>query len=143
MKPANILVQPDWRVTIVDFGIARLADQTRQLTKTGGVLGTFHYIAPERLKGEPSDGRADIWSTGVMLYEMLTGELPFKGTDISSLYRVINEPFDSLAEFVHDLPDGLSVILEKALAKKPEDRYSTAEEMAFDSHHCYFPLVKT
>ncbi len=134
VKPANILVQPDWRVTIVDFGIARLVDQTRQLTKTGALLGTFHYIAPERLKGEPSDGRADIWSTGVMLYEMLTGELPFKGTDISSLYRVINEPFVSLSEIVHDLPDGLSVILEKALAKKPEDRYSTAEEMAFDLH---------
>ena len=134
VKPANILVQPDWRVTVVDFGIARLVDQSRQLTKTGALLGTFHYIAPERLKGEPSDGRADIWSTGVMLYEMLTGELPFKGTDISSLYRVINEPFDSLSEIVHELPDGLSVILERALAKKPEDRYSTAEEMAFDLH---------
>ena len=134
VKPANILVQPDWRVTIVDFGIARLVDQTRQLTKTGALLGTFHYIAPERLKGEPSDGRADIWSTGVMLYEMLTGELPFKGTDVSSLYRVINEPFVSLSEFAQDLPDGLSVILETALAKKPEDRYSTAEEMAFDLH---------
>jgi eukaryotic-like serine/threonine-protein kinase len=134
VKPANILVQPDWHVTVVDFGIARLVDQSRQLTKTGALLGTFHYIAPERLKGEPNDGRADIWSTGVMLYEMLTGELPFKGTDISSLYRVINEPFVSLSEIVHDLPDGLSVILEKALAKKPEDRYSTAEEMAFDLH---------
>ena len=132
VKPANILVQPDWRVTIVDFGIARLVDQPRQLTRTGALLGTFHYIAPERLKGEPSDGRADIWSTGVMLYEMLTGDLPFKGKDVSSLYRVINEPFVSPSEFVQDLPDGLSVILEKALAKEPGDRYSTAEEMAFD-----------
>ena len=140
VKPANILVQPDWRVTIVDFGIARLVDQTRQLTKTGALLGTFHYIAPERLKGEPSDGRADIWSTGVMLYEMLTGELPFKGTDVSSLYRVINEPFVSLSEFAQNLPEGLSVILEKALAKKPEDRYSTPEEMAFDLHVIFHTL---
>jgi len=77
IKPANVLVQPDGRVTIVDFGIARLADQTRHLTQTDALLGTFQYIAPERLKGEASDHRSDIWSTGVMFYEMLTGELPF------------------------------------------------------------------
>src|ERR1700753_564042 len=76
VKPANVLVRPDGRVTIVDFGIARLADQSQKLTKTDALLGTFHYISPERLKGEDSDGRADIWSVGVMLYEMLTGELP-------------------------------------------------------------------
>ncbi|AXC13357.1 Serine/threonine protein kinase PrkC, regulator of stationary phase [Acidisarcina polymorpha] len=132
VKPANVLVQPDGRVTIVDFGIARLADQTRQLTKTDALLGTFHYIAPERLKGEASDGRADVWSVGVMLYEMLTGELPFKGKDVSSLYRVIYEPYVPIGDYVQDLPEGLSNVLDKALAKDIEDRYSTAEEMAFD-----------
>jgi serine/threonine protein kinase len=132
VKPANILVRPDGRVTIVDFGIARLADQTRQLTKTDTLLGTFHYIAPERLKGETSDGRADIWSTGVMLYEMVTGALPFKGSDISSVYRVIHEPYVPVAEHVRDLPFGLSRILDKALAKQVDERYATAEEMAFD-----------
>jgi serine/threonine protein kinase len=132
VKPANVLVRPDGRVTIVDFGIARLADQTQQLTKTDALLGTFHYIAPERLKGEASDGRADIWSVGVMLYEMLTGKLPFKGSDVSSLYRVLHEPYVPLAEHVQDLPDGLSRVLDKALAKEVDLRYATAEEMAFD-----------
>jgi len=132
VKPANVLVRPDGRVTIVDFGIARLTDQTRQLTKTDALLGTFHYIAPERLKGEPSDGRADVWSVGVMLYEMLSGELPFKGKDVSSLYRVINEPYVPLQEYVQDLPEGLGHVLDRALAKQLQDRYATAEEMAFD-----------
>src|ERR1700749_2657870 len=132
VKPANILVRPDGRVTIVDFGIARLADQSQKLTKTDALLGTFHYISPERLKGEDSDGRADIWSVGVMLYEMLTGELPFKGSDVSSLYRVIHEPYVPLATYVQDLPDGLSRVLDKALAKQVDARYATAEEMAFD-----------
>ena len=132
VKPANVLLRPDGRVTIVDFGIARLADQTRQLTKTDALLGTFHYIAPERLKGEPSDGRADIWSVGVILYEMLTGELPFKGRDVSSLYRVIHEPYIPLAEFVADLPEGLAQIVHRSLAKQVKDRYATAEEMSFE-----------
>jgi predicted Ser/Thr protein kinase len=132
VKPANVLVQPDGHATIVDFGIARLADETRHLTQTGALLGTFHYIAPERLKGEESDNRADIWSIGVMLYEMLTGELPFKGKDISTLHRVIHEPYIPLQDFVQDLPHGLSDILHKALAKRVEDRYLTAEAMALD-----------
>ena len=134
VKPANILVRPDGRITIVDFGIARLADQTRQLTRTDTLLGTFHYIAPERLKGEASDGRADVWSVGVMLYEMLSGELPFKGSDVSSLYRVIHEPYVPLTEHLQDLPNGPILVLDKALAKQVETRYATAEEMAFDLH---------
>lgn len=132
IKPANILVQPDGRVTIVDFGIARLADQTRQLTKTDALLGSFHYIAPERLKGEPSDGRADLWSVGVILYEMLSGTLPFQGKDVSSLYRVINEPYTSLGNYGLDLPADVTAILDKALAKKAGDRYATAEQLSLD-----------
>jgi serine/threonine-protein kinase len=134
IKPANVLVQPDGRVTIVDFGIARLADQTRQLTQPDALLGTFHYIAPERLKGDASDNRSDIWSTGVMFYEMLTGELPFNGKDVSALYRVIHEPYTLLQNIVEDLPQGLSDIVDKALAKRVEDRYETAEDMALDLH---------
>ena len=132
IKPANVLLQPDGRVTIVDFGIAQLADQTRKLTQTDALLGTFHYIAPERLKGDASDNRADIWSTGVMFYEMLTGELPFRGKDVSALYRVIHEPYTPLHDSVEDLPQGLSNVVQKALAKRVEDRYETAEEMALD-----------
>jgi serine/threonine-protein kinase len=132
IKPANVIVLPDGRVKIVDFGIARLADQTTRLTKTDALLGTFHYIAPERLKGELSDGRADIWSLGVMLYEMVAGELPFRGKDVSALYRVINEPYVPLAEVVEDVPQALTTVLDRALAKDVDARYATAEEMAFD-----------
>lgn len=132
VKPANVIVLPDGRVKIVDFGIARLVDQNTRLTKTDALLGTFHYIAPERLKGEASDGRADIWSTGIMLYEMLSGELPFRGKDVSTLYRVIHEPYVPLSHLVEGVSEGLSAVLNKALAKEVGDRYATAEEMAVD-----------
>lgn len=132
VKPGNVLVQPDGHVTIVDFGIARLANQTKQLTRTDALLGTFHYISPERLKGEASDGRADVWSVGVILYEMLTGHLPFRGGDISSLYRVIHEPYTPLEQHAEEMPEGLTLVLDRALAKNAEDRYATAEEMAVE-----------
>ncbi|HEX3435972.1 MAG TPA: protein kinase [Pseudacidobacterium sp.] len=132
VKPANLIVQPDGKVKIVDFGIARLADQSTRLTKTDAVIGTFHYIAPERLKGEMSDGRSDIWSVGVMLYQMLSGQLPFDGEDVSTLYKVINESHPSLKALVPDLPDELIEIVDRSLAKNPDDRYGSAEEMAFD-----------
>lgn len=132
IKPANLIVEPDGKVKIVDFGIARLADQSTRLTKTDAVIGTFHYIAPERLKGEMSDGRSDIWSVGVMLYQMLSGELPFNGEDVSTLYKVINEPHPSIKALVPDIPDVLVAIVDRALAKNPDDRYGSAEEMAFD-----------
>ena len=132
VKPANVIVLPDGRVKIVDFGIARLVDRDTRLTKSDALMGTFHYIAPERLKGEVSDGRADIWSTGIMLYEMLSGELPFRGKDVSTLYRVIHEPYVPLSHLVEGAPEALSTVLEKTLAKEIGDRYATAEEMAFD-----------
>ena len=132
VKPANVIVLPDGRSKIVDFGIARMVDHGPRLTKTDGVVGTFHYIAPERLKGEASDGRADIWSVGVMLYEMIAGELPFKGKDVAALYRVIHESYVPLAELVEDVPESLGVVIEKTLAKDVDKRYATAEELALD-----------
>lgn len=132
IKPANLIVQPDGRVKIVDFGIARLSDQATRLTKTDAIIGTFHYIAPERLKGEVSDGRSDIWSVGVVLYEMITGELPFKGQDVSTLYKVIHQPYPPLRTFIQDVPEALAGVVAHALAKNSADRYGTAEEMGFD-----------
>lgn len=132
VKPANVIVLPDGRAKIVDFGIARLADRSTRLTKTDALLGTFHYIAPERLKGEASDGRADIWSAGIMLYEMVSGTLPFRGKSVSALYRVIHEPYAPITQMVEDAPEELAAVLDKALAKDVKDRYATAEEMAFD-----------
>ncbi len=131
IKPANIMVQPDGHVKIVDFGIARLESASGH-TQTGAVIGTFHYISPERLKGESSDGRSDIWACGVMLYLMLTGRLPFAGEDISALHKVVNEPFEPLSNFLTSYPPMLDYVLDRALAKSPDDRYSSAEEMAAD-----------
>ena len=132
VKPANVMVQPDGRVKIVDFGIARLTDRVTRLTRADSLLGTFHYIAPERLKGEASDGRADIWSVGVMLYEMVTGELPFRGKDMSALYQVMHEPYVPLHEFVERVPEALTGVLDRALAKSVNERYGSTEEMLVD-----------
>ena len=131
IKPANVMVQPSGQVKIVDFGIARLESSSGH-TATGAVIGTFHYISPERLKGETSDGRADIWACGVMLYLMLTGKLPFAGEDISALHKVVNEAFEPLSNSLSDYPQALDYVLDRALAKNPDDRYASAEEMAAD-----------
>ena len=131
IKPANVMVLPDGHIKIVDFGIARL-ESTSGHTQTGAVIGTFHYISPERLKGDPSDGRADIWAIGIVLYQMLTGVLPFAGEDVSALHKVVNEAFPPLSNYLTDYPRGLDQVLERALAKHPDDRYGTAEEMAAD-----------
>jgi serine/threonine protein kinase len=131
IKPANVMVLPDGHIKIVDFGIARL-ESTSGHTQTGAVIGTFHYISPERLKGDPSDGRADIWATGIVLYQMLTGVLPFAGEDVSALHKVVNEAFPPLSNYLSDYPKGLDQVLERALAKHPDDRYGAAEEMAAD-----------
>jgi serine/threonine protein kinase len=131
IKPANIMLQPDGNIKIVDFGVARLENLSGH-TQTGMVIGTFHYISPERLLGKTADGRADIWSVGVMLYRLLAGRLPFPGDDISILQKVLHEPYDPLQTLLTGYPPALDRVLELALAKKPGDRYETAEDMAVD-----------
>ena len=133
VKPANIMVQPDGNIKIVDFGIARLGE-TRGHTQTGLVIGTLDYISPERLLGKPADGRADIWSAGVILYRLLAGRLPFlfPEGDSAALHRVIREPQEPLSNFLTDYPPALDNVINTALAKSPADRYETAEDMATD-----------
>jgi eukaryotic-like serine/threonine-protein kinase len=131
IKPANIMVQPDGNIKIVDFGVARLTDVSGH-TQTGAVIGTFHYISPERLLGKPFDGRADIWSAGIMMYLLLARRMPFAGEDAATLQKVVNEPFEPLSNVLTNYPVGIDHILERALAKLPSDRYETAEEMAAD-----------
>jgi serine/threonine-protein kinase len=131
IKPANIMVQPDGNIKIVDFGVARLEDRSGH-TQTGMVIGTFHYISPERLLGKTADGRADIWSAACILYLLLTGRLPFPGDDPATLHRVIREPHEPLSSMLSGYPPALDHLLDHALAKNPIDRYETAEDMAAD-----------
>ena len=131
IKPANIMVQPDGMIKIVDFGVAMLEDRSGN-TQMGMVIGTFHYISPERLLGKTADGRADIWSSGVILYLLLTGQLPFPGDDDATLQRVIREPQEPLSNFISGYPAGLDHVVGRSLAKSPDDRYPTADDLAAD-----------
>jgi eukaryotic-like serine/threonine-protein kinase len=129
VKPANVIVQPDGIVKLLDFGIARQEKTDGHLTRTGHVIGTLQYMAPERLKNEAFDGRSDIFSVGVMMFQLLTGELPFTG-DYSIVQKILSDKHPPLRQFLHDYPSTLDGILDRAMAKSPNDRYSTADEMA-------------
>lgn len=132
IKPANVVLLESGRVKLVDFGIAQL-EKLSGHTSAGSVIGTYQYLSPERLKGEVSDGRGDIWSAGVLLYLLLTGTLPFPGEDISALHRVITDPYPPLGSRLSmAYPESLDNIIARALAKEPGGRYPSALEMAGD-----------
>ncbi len=139
IKPANIMYLPKKKdIKITDFGIARITDSSK--TKTGMVLGTPSYMSPEQLAGKKVDGRSDLFSLGVMLYQLLTGELPFKGESMATLmYKIANEPPTPIAELRPELVEKapcLLKIIEKALEKDREKRYQTGAEMARDLKAC-------
>jgi len=135
VKPANIFVQPGGRVKLLDFGIARLEekkDQDLSLTRPGHIIGTVPYMAPERLRDKPLDRRSDIFAAGVVLYQLVSGELPFSGDDVVLMQKILNEPHVPLSAKIKGCPPSLDAIVDRALAKQPEDRYDTADEMAAD-----------
>jgi non-specific serine/threonine protein kinase len=129
IKPANIMFTGDGIAKIVDFGIAKLGGASR-LTQTGATIGTAAYMSPEQASGEEVDHRTDLWSLGVVLYEMLTGQLPFKGDNMQSvIYSIINKNPQSINQVCAQCPELLQNILKKLLEKNPDHRFQTAGEL--------------
>ena len=136
IKPANIMYEPESdQVKVTDFGIARITDSSK--TKTGMVLGTPSYMSPEQLAGKKIDGRSDLFSLGVMLYQMSCGKLPFEGDSMAQLmFRIANEPHPDVRTVNPDLPDCVVAIIDKALTKDADARYQTGAELARDIRTC-------
>lgn len=133
IKPANIMFDPDKStIKITDFGIARITDASK--TKTGTVLGTPTYMSPEQVAGKKVDGRSDLYSLGVMFYQMLSGTAPFRGESMATLmFKIANEAhasvFDARPELADTLPC-IAAVIDKALSKDPAERYQTGQEFA-------------
>jgi len=129
IKPENIIIDHEARVKILDFGLAKLKGVSK-LTKETSTLGTIHYTSPEQLQGKEVDHRSDIWSLGVVLYEMLTGQLPFRGEyDSAIIYSILNEAPQQISDLCPEVPRWLEILIEKALSKSSDDRFQSLDEM--------------
>jgi len=127
VKPANLMVMPGPKVKVMDFGIARL--ESSDLTQAGTIVGTPTHMAPEQLMGLPADGRADLWASGVILYELLTGVSPFVAeTPAAVMHKVLQGEVPPPSSLDAKLPAGFDAVVQRALARKPEERFQTARE---------------
>src|SRR5262245_18012157 len=126
VKPQNVLLNGDGQAKVTDFGIARSLDVQHGMTQTGTVLGTSDYIAPEQAQGQRVDEHTDIYSLGVVLYELLTNEVPYPGENfVAVAMRHINEPPPSIRDKRPDVSPRLEAAVQRAMAKRPEDRFDT------------------
>lgn len=129
IKPSNVLIDERGNCLLTDFGLARMADANSMLTTSGAIMGTPAYMSPEQGAGNPVDGRSDIYALGVILFEMVTGQVPYSAeTPIAIVFKHIQDPLPSARKFVPDLSESLELILMKSLAKKADDRYQTADD---------------
>ena len=132
IKPQNIMILPNGVIKITDFGVATALNST-QLTQTNSVMGTVHYLPPEQANGKGSTIRSDIYSMGIMMYELLTGKVPYKGESaVEIALKHLKEPIPSIRKEIPSIPQSIENIILKACAKNPKNRYSDARSMHED-----------
>ncbi len=138
IKPPNIMVAADGTVRVTDFGIAHIEDPDGyQMTQAGEILGTPIYMSPEQVAGQPVDGRSDIYSLGVILYELTTGRRPFEGSNLAALFRAITQDTPPPPEQVNSgIPRRLSEVIMRAMNRVPEKRYAGGRDLARDLRNC-------
>ena len=142
LKPQNIMIQDNGEVKITDFGIAMALNNT-QLTQTNSVMGSVHYLPPEQASGKGATVKSDIYSLGIMLFELLTGTLPFKGDNaVEIAFKQIKDDIPSVREINPEIPQSLENIVLKATAKNPKNRYASAKEMHDDLETALSPSRK-
>jgi serine/threonine protein kinase/Flp pilus assembly protein TadD len=139
IKPSNVVIDADGRPKLLDFGLATIKG-TDRLTKTGSTLGTVGYMSPEQIRGEESDNRSDLFSFGVVLYEMITGHRPFEAEhDAAIHFNIVNESPEPLTRFKKDIPDDLQRLIDKLLEKDPKLRYQSAAGIVSDLRRLLAP----
>ena len=140
IKPQNVMILEDGRVKITDFGIA-MALNNNELTQTNSVMGSVHYLPPEQANGSGSTIKSDIYSLGILMFELLTGKLPFKGENaVEIAIKQMREPIPSVKSISPDIPQSVENVVLKACAKNPKNRYDTAREMFEDIKTCMDPV---